>query len=166
MSLEREALLSELEAMPDFLAGRFGALSAETAREAGPAGTFSPVEQCWHLADLEAEGFGSRLRLLLSEPRPFLPDFDGARIARERNYRAKGLAEGLRAFRDARQSNLKLLRGVSEVDWSRGGVQEGVGEVTLADVARLMHDHDASHQAEIVAWCLAHGNTGTPPTNG
>jgi uncharacterized damage-inducible protein DinB len=152
---EREALLAELAAMPDFLAASLGALSADVARQAGPGEAFSPVEQCWHLADLEAEGFGSRIRLLLSEQRPFLPDFDGARVARERNYRARGLAEGLAAFRAARQSNLALLRGVSAAGWSRCGVQEGVGEVTLADIPRLMRDHDGSHRAEIVAWCQA-----------
>ena len=154
---EREALFAELEEMPDFLADRLGAASADLACQAGPGETFSPVEQCWHLADLEAEGFGARIRLLLSELKPFLPDFDGARVARERNYRAKGLAEGLAAFRAARQSNLVLLRGVSEAGWSRSGVQEGVGEVTLADLPRLMRDHDGSHRAEIVAWCLVHG---------
>jgi hypothetical protein len=27
-----------------------------------------------------------------------------------------------------------------------------VGEVALADVPRMMRDHDASHTAEIIAW--------------
>jgi uncharacterized damage-inducible protein DinB len=156
---KRDELLAELAAMPDFLADRLGALSADLARQAGPGETFSPVEQCWHLADLEAEGFGARIRLVLSEQKPFLPDFDGARVSRERNYRAKGLAEGLAAFRVARRSNLALLRGVSEAGWSRSGVQEGVDEVTLADLPRLMRDHDGSHRAEIVAWCLAHSGS-------
>ena len=162
---KRDELLAELAAMPDFLADSLGALSADPARHAGPGETFSPVEQCWHLADLEAEGFGARIRLLLSAPRPFLPDFDGARVARERNYRTKGLADGLAAFRAARQANLALLRGVSEAGWSRGGVQEGVGEVTLADIPRLMRDHDGSHRAEIAAWCRAHGRTPTSPAS-
>jgi hypothetical protein len=149
---EREALFAELRAMPRFLADRFAALSAEVARRGGPEGTFSPVEQCWHLADLEAEGFGARIRRLLGEERPFLPDFDGARLARERSYAAKSLGEGLEAFRAARQSNLALLQAVPEDGWSRKGVQEGVGEVTLADLPRLMCEHDASHKAEIKAW--------------
>ncbi len=150
---ERQALIADLQAMPEFLTGRFGDLSAEAARRGGPAGTFSPVEQCWHLADLESEGFGARIRLLLGEERPFLPDFDGARLAREREYRRRPLGEGLQAFRAARESNLALLRSVPEEAWSRAGVQEGVGEVTLSDIPRLMREHDASHRAEIVSWC-------------
>jgi hypothetical protein len=155
MPSKREALFAELEAMPGFLTARLGALPAELARRPGPDDTFSPTEQCWHLADLEAEGFGSRIRLLLTEDQPFLPDFDGARVARERNYRAKSLAEGLQAFRAARQANVALLRTVPEVGWSRRGVQEGVGELSLADVPRLMAAHDASHRAEVLAWCHA-----------
>ncbi len=159
---ERQALLAELQAMPELLARRFGGLSAEAARRGGPNGTFSPVEHCWHLADLESEGFGARIRLLLSADRPFLPDFDGARVARERDYRARSLVEGLRAFRAARESNLALLRSVANEAWSRGGVQEGVGEIRLSDVPRLMHEHDASHSAEIAAWCRVQEGTTRP----
>jgi hypothetical protein len=160
---EREELLARLEAMPGFLTEKLGALPAEEAVRPGPDETFSPVEQCWHLADLEAEGFGARVRLLLGEEQPFLPDFDGGRLARERNYRARSLAEGLRSFRVARQGNLALLRTLPDVSWSRSGVQEGVGKVTLADVVRLIGDHDASHKAEINAWCQAQRATTRPP---
>jgi hypothetical protein len=27
-----------------------------------------------------------------------------------------------------------------------------VGQLTLSDIPRLMHEHDASHKAEIIAW--------------
>lgn len=152
---EPEGLLADLETMPEFMAGTLGDVPAEAARQGGPDGTFSPVEQCWHLADLESEGFGARIRLLLREDRPFLPDFDGARVARERNYRAKSLGEGLQAFRAARMANVALLRTVPEEAWARTGVQEGIGEVKLSDIPRLMHEHDVSHKAEILAWCEA-----------
>src|SRR4029453_13142937 len=145
-------VLDDLAAMPDYVADRLGALDAEDARRPGPDASLSPVEQCWHLADLEAEGLGGRTRRLLGEERPFLADFDGARLAQERRYREKSLAGGLAAFRAARQANLALLRGLADGDWQRGGVQEGVGEVTLSDVPRLMREHDASHRAEIAAW--------------
>jgi hypothetical protein len=149
---ERPALLAELAAMPEFVAARFADLSAEAARSPGPEGAFSPVEQCWHLADLESDGFGVRIRRLLSEDRPFLPDFDGARVARERDYAGRSLGEGLWSFRTARESNVALLRSVPEEAWSRAGVQEGVGEVRLSDIPRLMHEHDASHREEIACW--------------
>jgi quinol monooxygenase YgiN len=152
---EREALLARLESMPQYLAERFSVLSAAEAAIAGPGDGFTPVEQCWHLADLEREGFGMRIRRLLDEEEPSLPDFDGARIARERRYRTRELADGLLAFRTQRAANLALLRGLDAGQWRRAGTQDGVGRVALDDLPRLMAEHDAAHRAEIEAWAAA-----------
>jgi DinB family protein len=149
---ERQALMAGLEAMPGFLAERFASLSTDEAVRPGPDEAFSPVEQCWHLADLEREGFGARIRRLLNEDDPYLPDFDGARLARERDYRSRSLGDGLAAFRAERASNLALLSSVGSEQWSRGGRQEGVGRVALCDLPSMMAEHDASHRAEIEAW--------------
>ena len=34
----------------------------------------------------------------------------------------------------------------------RSGIQDGVGRLTLADVPRMMHEHDTSHRNEIIEW--------------
>lgn len=149
---ERKALMEGLEAMPDFLAERFAALSEHEARLPRADETFAPVEQCWHLADLEREGFGARIRRLLEEEDPFLPDFEGARLAKERQYRTRSLEQGLAAFRQGRQANLALLRTLQSDQWSRAGTQEGVGRVALCDLPHMMAEHDAAHRAEIEAW--------------
>jgi DinB family protein len=154
---ERKALMDGLEEMAEFVAARFASISAEDAVRTGSDETLSPVEQCWHLADLEREGFGARIRRLLDEENPFLPDFDGARLARERQYRSRSLQEGLAAFRDGRQANLALLRTVAPEQWSRAGTQEGVGRVALCDLPHMMAEHDASHRAEIEAWSRERG---------
>jgi hypothetical protein len=122
---------------------------------AGPDGALAPVEQCWHLADLEREGYGLRIDRLLRETDPLLADFDGARIARERAYRSLSLAEGLAAFRRARQDNLARLRTLSAEQWRRDGSQEGVGPIALCDVPAMMAEHDAGHRGEIEAWWQA-----------
>jgi len=57
----RAELFRELEAMPDFLIVTFSGLTPEQASIPGPPagkGAFSPVEHCWHLADLERFGYG------------------------------------------------------------------------------------------------------------
>jgi hypothetical protein len=149
---EREWLLAKLEAMPAFLQAALGGLSAAEAVVPGPNGRFSPVEQCWHLSDLEREGYGVRIRRLLTEADPLLPDFDGARVAQERQYKALSLALGLQAFAEARSANLSLLRSVAPSDWERPGRQEGAGVIALCDVPAMMAEHDASHRSEIEAW--------------
>ncbi|HLE21489.1 MAG TPA: DinB family protein [Vicinamibacteria bacterium] len=149
--IERDALWRELEDMPRFLAERFVALTPEESTTRGPDGTFSPVEQSWHLADLEREGFGVRIQRLLRENHPLLPDFDGARLANERGYNKKSLGKGIEAFREARLANIAALRSLEVEDWSRAGTQEGVGEVSLCDLPLMMAEHDAAHKAEIGA---------------
>jgi len=149
---DREALWRSLDAMPAFLSQRFAPLSAEAARVPGLDGGFSPVEQCWHLADLEREGFGVRIARLLADIDPYLPDFDGARVARERDYRARSFPQGIEEFRQARAANLALLGSLDAAQWSRAGTQEGVGRVALCDIPLMMAEHDESHRAEIAAW--------------
>jgi len=149
---DQDAMLAELAAMPDFLAAAFGRLPLADLTLRGPGDTFSPVEQCWHLADLEREGYGLRIERLLHETAPALTDFDGARIAKERDYRSRSLAAGIAAFKDARAANLARLRAASEEAWLRAGTQEGVGPVALCDIPAMMAEHDAGHRAEIEIW--------------
>ena len=146
-----ESLLAALAEMPQVLARAAAFLAADALRRPGPDGAFSLVEHAWHLADLEREGYAERLRRLETEDEPRLPDFDGGRIARERAYRTLSFADGLRAFAEARAQNLARLRGLAPQAWSRSGTQEGVGRVRLADVPRMMAEHDAGHRAEIEA---------------
>jgi hypothetical protein len=148
---DRDSLWRALEEMPRFLAEQFASLSSRQAAAAGPDGGFSPVEQCWHLADLEREGFGVRIQRLLVDTDPFLPDFDGARVARERAYKTRSLAEGIKEFQAARAANLALLRSLEPTQWSRAGTQEGVGRVAVCDIPHMMAEHDESHRAEISA---------------
>jgi hypothetical protein len=148
----RSDLLAKLGEMPPYLAEKFAGLTSEAATRRSPNDGFSPVEQCWHLVDLEREGFALRMRRLRSEERPLLPDFDGTAVARERNYRAKSLVDGLDAFSQARAENLALIASIANDEWRRDGVQEGVGNVALCDVPVMMSEHDAAHRAEIEAW--------------
>ena len=149
---QRQAMLDSLRHMSTWLAAEFADLSREQALIPGPEGTFSPVEQVWHLADLEREGFGARISRLLAEPNPHLPDFDGTAIAQARDYRSRSIAEGLAAFARARKENLASLQTIAAAQWTRAGLLEGVGPVSLCDMPSFMSQHDAAHRAEIEAW--------------
>lgn len=114
-----------------------------------PDGGFSFVEQVWHLADLEREGYAERIRRILGEAEPELPDFDGDRIARERRYLERDEQAGLARFTAAREHNLAALHGATAAQRARSGTQAGVGRITLDDVARMMCEHDRGHREEI-----------------
>ena len=154
---DRQALVGRLAGMPDFLEHTFAQLDKADAVRRGHGGEPSPVEQCWHLADLEREGYGVRIRRLLEETNPVLPDFDGHQIALERNYRTRPLQDAILAFREARAANLAALRQLESGDWLRGGMQDGVGPVALCDIPDMMDQHDEAHRNEIEAWLRERG---------
>lgn len=146
-----ETLLVTLESTLALLQRAAEDLTAAQVRRRPAGGGFSLLENVWHLADLEREGYGERIRRLLSEDEPTLADFDGERAARERCYQDRDLAEGLAAFADARRRNLEKLRAARGADWKRRGVQEGAGRISLADVPRMMAEHDRSHTQDVAA---------------
>jgi hypothetical protein len=146
---EFEALLVTLESTAAVLSRAAAALSPAEARRRPAAGGLSLVENVWHLADLEREGYGLRIRRILSETNPALLNFDGDRMARERVYQERDIDRGIVLFARARAQNLEALRKLSRAEWKRSGSQEGVGCVSLDDIPRMMAEHDRTHGAEI-----------------
>lgn len=149
---DRAALLGALRDMPAWLAGVMRELSAEETVRRARGGGFAPVEQCWHLAELERDAFALRLRRLRDEDRPVLADFDGERAALDGNYLGRTCADGVAAFAAARRANLELIASIRADEWGRGGSQVGVGDVMLCDLPAMMAEHDASHRREIEEW--------------
>ncbi len=158
---ELETLLLTLESTPALLARAAEGLEPSQMRLSPAPNTFSLVEHVWHLADIEREGYGVRIRRILSEDEPFLSDFPGDRLARERGYARRDLADGLASFAEARNRNVEKLRAIHNSDWERRGVQEGIGPITLEDVPRMMAAHDRAHTDEI-ANLMTHLKEGKP----
>jgi hypothetical protein len=161
----RDSLLADLAAMPAYIRSSFESLSTQQLRQRDPGGAFCPLAQVWHLADLEVEGFGVRIDRLLNERNPCLDDFDGAALARQRNYRALSLDAGLIRFERARRANLQKLRNVPAHAWTNSGTQDGVGRVSLCDMPVFLRQHDQAHKTEILAW-QQHAAGGPPDPGG
>lgn len=147
--MDPDQRLSALDELPDLLQRTMDGLAEADLRRRPASGGFAAVEQAWHLADLEAEGFGVRIARLLREESPELADFDGAGAARERRYLDLDPVEGLWRFQQARAANLATLRPLPLAAWARSGRQAGVGPVALGDLPRLMLEHDRAHAGEL-----------------
>jgi hypothetical protein len=145
-----QEIRAALGALAGLLEAVSSGLEARDVVRPGPGEGFSFVEHVWHLADLEEEAFTVRIARLLAEENPSLPDFDGARIARERGYRALPLREGLARFCASRRANVARLAEVDDAGWDRRGEQEGAGPIRLADLPHKMLAHDRSHAGELV----------------
>jgi DinB superfamily len=146
-----ETLLLTLESTPALIERAARALAPGEATRRPAQGGFSFVENVWHLADLEREAYRVRIRRILTEEEPALANFDGDRVARERDYQRRSLSDGLAAFALARQGNVERLRSVTGAAWKRSGTQESVGRITLAELPRMMADHDRSHTEDLRA---------------
>ncbi len=163
---ELETLLLTLESTPLLMNRAAERLAPADVRRRPAAGGFSLTENIWHLADLEREGFGVRIRRILSEDEPTLSNFDGARFARERDYQSRDVASGLTAFSDSRRRNIETLRSLTPSDWNRRGVQDEAGPLSLADLPRRMAEHDRSHTSEVAALLEEISSAGSRRTPG
>jgi GNAT superfamily N-acetyltransferase len=141
----RSALIDTLAKTPDLVAELTLGLSSNDLRWRPEDDSFSFVEQACHLRDLEVEGYGVRIRRLLAEDGPALEDFDGARIAAERDYAAQGFAEALAAFRAARHENMDAVRTLENRSFGRQGTFDGARPITLHGVLEMMREHDEDH---------------------
>jgi DinB family protein len=139
----------DLRSMPAVLVEAARSLPGSVVSDRPLTGGFAMIEHVWHLADLETDAYEVRIRRILEEDEPELPGFDGEAVAAQRKYRALRLRDGIKKFTEARARNLAALGALEGDAWERTGVQEGVGKVTLRDIPRMMHEHDASHRAEI-----------------
>ena len=143
-------MFDALRAFPHRLRELLATAPPERLRTRAKDGGFAFIEHAWHLADLEVEGYGVRIRRILEEDEPELADFRGDAIAEERKYLELELEPALRRFAEARAANVAMLESARDRA-ERGGMQEGVGRVTLARVAEMMAEHDAGHAAELHA---------------
>ena len=144
-------MLEKLRTFPAELRALLATAPAARLRERAADGTFALIEQAWHLADLEAEGYGVRIEKMLAEDNPPLPDFQGDVVAEQRRYLDLDLEPALRKFEEARARNVACIERLSGEQLQRSGQQEGVGRVTIARVVEMMAGHDAGHAREVRA---------------
>lgn len=144
-----QATLRFLQQTPGKLSKLIEGLSDSQVRRRNSDGDFSALENVCHLRDLEREGYAVRIDRILNEPNPALPDFDGGRVAAERNYNAEDPATALEEFTSARLRNLQKVRTAGPAEIERTGNLEGVGMVTLARVAEMMREHDEGHLEDL-----------------
>ena len=116
-------------------------------RRPADRGAWSAAVVMSHLADAELV-YGMRLRLILTEARPLLAAFDQNAWA-ERFGGLDDPRDALNRWRVLRDANLRLLGSVDDDEWDRTGVHVQRGEMTVADVAGHLVDHDRNHLDQI-----------------
>ncbi len=136
-------ILDRLAASPVRLRALLNSLPESELRSA-PNGGFAPIEDAWHLRDIEAEGHFLRIRRILAEDEPVLVSIDGEQLARERRYLERELGAALDGFAQHREASVILLGGLSDDAWARSASFEG-RLVSLRELVAGMIEHDESH---------------------
>ena len=122
--------------------------------------TRKPADQIWsvlehicHLRDIEQEGYTVRIEKILSQNRPFLADLDGDQLAAERDYNHQPFDQALLSFIAARENNIRQLRELADEQMNRNAMFDNVGVITLAQLIRMMCEHDREHLRQLGELC-------------
>jgi len=139
--------LAEMPVMIENIVAEF----KDKARKKLSENDFSITEHICHLRDLESEGYAPRINKILTEIKPFLSDFKGGEIALQRDYNSQNEITALKDLTIARRQNVEILKSTEPEQLERSGELEGVGQITLKDLIKLMLQHDKEHLKELKA---------------
>jgi hypothetical protein len=142
---EIREVLNQLANTPTELSRLVSQVSPERIAVKSSAEEFSVLENVCHLRDLEVEGYAIRIQRMLQEDQPSLPDFEGARLAIEREYNRQDLNQALTVFSEERGRNLLILSAAGRDEFERTGELDGLGKITLLRLVEMMNEHDEGH---------------------
>ena len=142
--------IEHLATMPAFLEAALEVASGEEWLFRPGEGEFSLLEQACHLRDLEREGYLVRVRRILSEDVPALAPFDGAAVARERDYSAQDARRAAQDFAAARRELIDILARLTPGEFAREA-SFGGKRICLVDLVAMIVEHDRGHREEIEA---------------
>ena len=159
--------IAKLSSTPDEAEALVRGLTEEQLSWRAFENTFSLRENVLHLRDIDIEGYEQRVRLILDEECPRLPDVDGGRLALERNYNAQPVQPALEDFGRSRQASVERLKSGSfesgsEAVLKRPAEMEGVGVVGLRRLLELWMEHDRAHLADMAELRRAIESRGAP----
>jgi uncharacterized damage-inducible protein DinB len=125
-------------------------LSPDQLRARPVPGRWSTLEVVCHLVDSE-QVWCHRLKRVIAEDRPLLIGYDETRFTAALPYHEADLEEELALMERMRKQMARILRGLPDSAWSRTGVHNERGLMTLEEMVRVEAEHVPHHLAHIVA---------------
>ena len=141
---EQRWIFKALREAGDELIDQFYGASEKELRGRPEDDEWSLKEIAGHLRDNE-ELVLEQIRLMAGEEEPPLPARDVDALPLERDYRSADVQELLGAFAGLRRQTYRLLSSLAPEDWGRCGRHPYRGEVTIAQIARELAEHDLGH---------------------
>ena len=150
---DKPTTLRLLQQSADDLAREVAQTPPEARMWRAKEGEWSVQECLAHLRDVERLVFLERVRRILAEERPLLPNFDETTYHRE-HWNPDEPADAILAdYASARKEMVELASAAP--DWTRGGVHEMRGPITLAWQIDYALGHTWEHLSQILRVRLA-----------
>ena len=147
---EKDRLLWNLRSLPNEIEDLLDGLDEETLRWRPIPNKWSIKEIMCHLRDMEREAYLARYQRMLGEDQPWMSNIDQDRLAYERDYINQDARQALDEFRQLRGDTIRLLDSVPPEAWSRGGVHEIDGPLTIEQLAhRQIRGNDMNHLVQM-----------------
>jgi DinB superfamily len=147
---DKDRILCNLKSLPNELEDLLKDLDEETLRWRPIPDKWSVKEIMCHLRDMEREAYLARYRKILAEENPFLPNVDQDRIAAESDYINQDAQDALDEFKWLRAETVKTLESAKPEAWSRGGMHETDGPMTVEQlVHRQIKGNDLNHLVQM-----------------
>lgn len=137
-------LVEQYAAGPAALREAVRGMSAEQLGAQPVAGKWSTLQVVCHLADFEIVG-ADRIKRVIAEDRPTLPDGDENLFATRLGYERRDVEEELRVIESIRAQVTRILRGLKDEDFGRIGNHTAAGPLTLQQLVERKVNHIPHH---------------------
>jgi len=141
---EQRWVLKALREAGEELIDQFHGLAEKELRWRAQDDEWSLKEIAGHLRDNEELAL-EQMSLIASDEDPLLPTRDVDALPLEADYRSADVRELLSAFAGLRRQTHRLLWSLAPEDCERRGRHPYRGEVTIAQIARELAEHDLGH---------------------
>ena len=145
--MDRHALLDRFRTGFDDVAAALAGITAEELDRRPPGSDWTARQVAHHLADSETTAY-VRLRRLIAEDDPVLPDYDEEAFARRLHY-DRPIEPSLNVLRAVREASLQLLESLTPAEWERAGTHTASGRYSVDDWLRIYADHSHDHADQI-----------------
>jgi hypothetical protein len=143
------SLIDDYASGAALIRGAVKGLSREQALARPVPGKWSTLEVVCHVADFEIVG-ADRIKRVIAEDRPTLPDGDENRFAAKLAYHRRELDEELAVIDSIRAQVARILRTLTDDDFARVGNHTAAGPLTLLQLVERAANH-ARHHVKFIA---------------
>jgi hypothetical protein len=147
MGMERQDLIDRFRTGFDDVADSVAGITPEELDRRPPGSDWSARQVAHHLADSETTAY-VRLRRLIAEDNPFIPDYDEEEFARRLHYE-RPVEPSLEVLRPVRNASLQLLESLTPEEWQRSGTRTEAGPYSVDNWLRTYANHSHEHADQI-----------------